>query len=204
MLQKATFPMDGATRCVLLLLLPLSNTPTWSCARVWVSCARLTWIFVWCFPPNTPRSSQQARYLYYQGFVRAVQLEYSEALRLLQVRSRFSESAVWYPVLTLRLWLQSSLRKAPQSGAIGFRVSVLQWVAIVTLLTGDVPSRSMFFEKVTDKSGGIGRVRSPDRQGITRALQPYYWLAQAVRTGNMKLFASTQVLRFLDHVWTLL
>ena len=93
--------MDGATRCVLLLLLPLSNTPTWSCARVWVSCARLTWVFVWCFPPNIPRSSQQARYLYYQGFVRAVQLEYSEALRLLQVRSRFSDSAVWYPVFNI-------------------------------------------------------------------------------------------------------
>ena len=67
---------------------------------------------------------QLARYLYYTGRTKALQLEYSEAHRCL---------------------LQSA-RKAPTSKGLGFRLAVHKLSAIVQLLLGEIPDRAIFRE----------------------------------------------------------
>lgn len=72
--------------------------------------------------PETRSNNQLARYLYYTGRIKAIQLDYTEAL--------------WN--------LQQALRKAPQTSAIGFRTSTQKFMIIVQLLTGEVPAREIF------------------------------------------------------------
>lgn len=72
--------------------------------------------------PETRSNNQLARYLYYTGRIKAIQLDYTDAL--------------WN--------LQQALRKAPQNSAIGFRLSVQKFMIIVQLLTGEVPARDIF------------------------------------------------------------
>merc|ERR1719217_1969296 len=77
------------------------------------------------FPESRP-NAQYARYLYYIGQIRAVQLEYSDA------HSK----------------LMQAIRKAPQSSAgLGFKLSAYKLAIIVELLTGGVPDRSTFMQK---------------------------------------------------------
>ena len=63
-----------------------------------------------------------ARYLYYTGRIKALQLEYTEAHRCL---------------------LQAQ-RKAPSSKGLGFRLTVHKLGAIVQLLLGEIPDRAIF------------------------------------------------------------
>lgn len=72
--------------------------------------------------PETRSNNQLARHLYYTGRIKAIQLDYSEAL--------------WN--------LQQAMRKAPQNSALGFRTSVQKFMIIVQLLTGEIPERSVF------------------------------------------------------------
>ena len=72
--------------------------------------------------PETASNSQFARYLYYNGRIKAIQLEYTEAGNRL---------------------VQAS-RKAPQSSAKGFRLQVAKLKTIVELLTGEIPERNLF------------------------------------------------------------
>lgn len=72
--------------------------------------------------PETRSNNQLARHMYYTGRVKAIQLDYSEAL--------------WN--------LQQALRKAPQNSALGFRVSTQKLMIIVQLLTGEIPERAVF------------------------------------------------------------
>ena len=72
--------------------------------------------------PETAPNSQLARYLYYNGRIKAVQLEYSE-----------SENR-----------LRQALRKAPQASAKGFRLQITKLETIVELLTGEIPERTVF------------------------------------------------------------
>ena len=67
--------------------------------------------------------------------------------------------------------LQQAVRKAP-SGASGFRVAANKWLVVVRLLLGDVPERTLF------------RAR-----GYRRPLAPYLELTQAVRAGDLQVFA---------------
>lgn len=72
--------------------------------------------------PETRSNNQLARYMYYTGRIKAVQLDYSDAL--------------WN--------LQQALRKAPQNTAHGFRIIVHKFMIIVQLLMGEVPARDIF------------------------------------------------------------
>ncbi len=72
--------------------------------------------------PETRSNNQLARHLYYTGRVKAMQLEYAEALTK----------------------LQQALRKAPQNSALGFRVSTQKFIIIVQLLIGEIPERNVF------------------------------------------------------------
>jgi 26S proteasome regulatory subunit N3 len=69
--------------------------------------------------PESASNNQNARYLYYLGRIKAVQLEYSEAqARLIQ-----------------------ALRKGPEVGALGFRIQVQKLQIITELLMGEIPNR---------------------------------------------------------------
>ena len=62
-----------------------------------------------------------ARYHYYMGRIKGIQLEYSEAHK----------------------HLIQALRKAPQQTAVGFRQSVQKLAVVVELLLGDIPERQV-------------------------------------------------------------
>lgn len=77
------------------------------------------------FPEGDASNNQLARYLYYTGRIKAVQLEYTDAFRN----------------------LQQAARKAPQASALGFRKTVHKLIVIVQLLLGEIPDRSIFSQK---------------------------------------------------------
>jgi 26S proteasome regulatory subunit N3 len=95
------------------------------------------------FSESAP-SNQLARFLFYQGKIKAIQLDYTEAFSC----------------------LQQAGRKAPQS-ANGFRIAVAKLTTIVLLLMGEIPERASLRGK---------------------AMGPYYLLARAVRSGDLKAF----------------
>jgi len=99
--------------------------------------------------PETASNNEWARFLYYLGRIKAIQLEYSEAHK----------------------HLLQSIRKAPQHTAVGFKQTVQKFAITVELLLGDIPDRSIF--------------RQP---ALSKTLQPYFQLTQAVRTGNLADF----------------
>merc|ERR1719277_975766 len=78
------------------------------------------------FPESRP-NAQYARYLFYIGQIKAVQLEYSD-----------SHSK-----------LMQAIRKAPQAPtvALGFKLSATKLAIIVELLMGGIPERSMFMQQ---------------------------------------------------------
>ncbi|XP_013391357.1 26S proteasome non-ATPase regulatory subunit 3 [Lingula anatina] len=80
--------------------------------------------------PESASNNEWARYLYYLGRIKALQLEYSEAHKnLLQ-----------------------AIRKAPQHAAVGFKQTVHKFLVTVELLLGDIPDRSTFRHKELKKS----------------------------------------------------
>lgn len=72
--------------------------------------------------PTTANNNEMARFLYYTGRIKALQLEYSESFKS----------------------LVQSLRKAPQVSGLGFRQCVQKLAIVVELLLGDIPDRSTF------------------------------------------------------------
>jgi 26S proteasome regulatory subunit N3 len=72
--------------------------------------------------PEQASNNQLARFLYYQGKIASVQLEYSDAHTKLLLASR----------------------KAPQKTAKGFRLIIQKHLIIVELLMGEIPERTIF------------------------------------------------------------
>ncbi|CAL1589155.1 unnamed protein product [Knipowitschia caucasica] len=72
--------------------------------------------------PEVANNNEWARYLYYTGRIKAIQLEYSEARRT----------------------LTNALRKAPQHTAVGFKQTVHKLLIVVELLLGEIPERLQF------------------------------------------------------------
>ncbi|ESN92467.1 hypothetical protein HELRODRAFT_186129 [Helobdella robusta] len=72
--------------------------------------------------PESSSNNEWARYLYYTGRVKAIQLEYSSA----------------------HTDLMQALRKAPQHTAVGFKQIVQKFAITVELLLGDIPDKSTF------------------------------------------------------------
>lgn len=80
--------------------------------------------------PESASNNEWARYLYYLGRIKAVQLNYSAAHKdLLQ-----------------------ALRKAPQHTAVGFKQIVHKLAITVELLLGDIPERSTFYQASLKRS----------------------------------------------------
>jgi len=69
-------------------------------------------------------SNQHARFVYYLGKIKAIQLNYKEAYK----------------------YLQTAIRKAPANKALGFRVTVTKLLVIVELLMGQIPDREIFHQ----------------------------------------------------------
>lgn len=80
--------------------------------------------------PESASNNEWARFLYYLGRIKAIQLEYSSAHKnLLQ-----------------------AIRKAPQNGAIGFKQTVHKLMIIVELLMGEIPDRGIFRQPTLRRS----------------------------------------------------
>ncbi|OXA55989.1 probable 26S proteasome non-ATPase regulatory subunit 3 [Folsomia candida] len=76
------------------------------------------------YPETMASNNELARYLYYLGRIKAVQLDYSNAQK----------------------HLMQALRKAPQHSAVGFKQTVQKLLVTVELLLGDIPERSIFHQ----------------------------------------------------------
>ncbi|NWI56023.1 PSMD3 ATPase, partial [Calyptomena viridis] len=72
--------------------------------------------------PEQANNNEWARYLYYTGRIKAIQLEYSEARRT----------------------MTNALRKAPQHTAVGFKQTRAKLLIVVELLLGEIPDRLQF------------------------------------------------------------
>ncbi|CAF1131290.1 unnamed protein product [Rotaria magnacalcarata] len=72
--------------------------------------------------PDHASNNEWARYLYYLGRIRAMQLEYTKAHQ----------------------HLLTATRKAPQQTAIGFRQNAHKFLITVELLLGDIPDKATF------------------------------------------------------------
>ena len=82
------------------------------------------------FPAGVSNASH-ARYFYYTGRIKAIQLEYTEALKS----------------------LQNAIRKAPQNAvAAGFQQSAHKLLVVVQLLLGEIPERSLFRQRMFRKA----------------------------------------------------
>ncbi|WFD25334.1 26S proteasome non-ATPase regulatory subunit [Malassezia nana] len=139
------------------------------------------------FPRAKASNPQVARYDYYVGRIRAVQLNYSDA----------------------HTCLQQAIRRAPQQGllaqrstdaegvqtskplASGFLQTAHKLLIIVELLMGDLPERALF--------------RIPM---LRHALASYLPIVQAVRVGDLSLFQATlqehEVLFLRDKTYSLI
>lgn len=72
--------------------------------------------------PESASNNNWARFFYYVGRIRALQLQYAEAAQ----------------------FFQQSLQKAPQDSAIGFKQNVQKWIVVMSLLRGEIPERAIF------------------------------------------------------------
>ncbi|XP_041459078.1 26S proteasome non-ATPase regulatory subunit 3-like [Lytechinus variegatus] len=80
--------------------------------------------------PEQASNHEWARFLYYLGRIKAIQLEYSEAHKN----------------------LIQALRKAPQYTAVGFKQTVHKLAIVVQLLLGEIPDRSIFRQSAYKKT----------------------------------------------------
>lgn len=143
--------------------------------------------------PESASNAQLVRKLYYEGRVKAVQLQYSEShAALMQVRGahgarstlndllmihcrrmhgRVARNLPSLPVHCLLVFRQA-LRKSPPS-AVGFQTIVQKFAIVVQMLMGDLPERSLF-----------------STPGMKAALKPYLELTRSVRAGDVKAFGA--------------
>ena len=102
--------------------------------------------------PETRSNAEFARYLFYIGIIRAVQLQYSEA----------------------HSFLSQAIRKAPNTVAGGFRLAATKANIIVELLTGEIPDRSVFkSEQLVPYFLIAQSVRKGDVTEFTRVISQY-------------------------------
>lgn len=151
------------------------------------------------FPRSSASNPQVARYDYYVGRIRAVQLNYTEAHVHLQQAIRRapqaslpqesgaatdatpSTAAAATAAATTTSTTETtagSKRESDPVGqsqtAAGFLQTAHKFLVVVELLMGEIPDRSIF--------------RTPV---LRKALAPYMEIVQAVRVGDLQLFQST-------------
>ncbi|WFD29561.1 26S proteasome non-ATPase regulatory subunit [Malassezia sp. CBS 17886] len=125
------------------------------------------------FPRAKASNPQVARYDYYVGRIRAVQLNYSDAhAHLQQAIRRAPQQGLLAPSGARKD--ASAAGSPPAPVAAGFLQTAHKFLLIVELLMGDVPDRAVF--------------RTPV---LRRALASYLPIVQAVRAGDLALFQAT-------------
>jgi len=72
--------------------------------------------------PESANNNEIAKFNYYQGRIKALQLEYSRSAK----------------------FFHQALRKSPQDQATGFKQNVQKWIVVIGLLQGEIPERSIF------------------------------------------------------------
>ncbi|SPO26441.1 probable 26S proteasome non-ATPase regulatory subunit p58 [Ustilago trichophora] len=145
------------------------------------------------FPRSSASNPQVARYDYYVGRIRAVQLDYTQAHVHLQQAIRRApqaslpqESAPTEGATTATSTNAATAKPAPaeekkesnpvgqSQTAAGFLQTAYKFLVVVELLMGEIPERSIF--------------RTPV---LRKALSPYMEIVQAVRVGDLQRFQST-------------
>lgn len=143
------------------------------------------------FPRSSASNPQVARYDYYVGRIRAVQLDYTQAHVHLQQAIRRApqaslpqESATGSEDTTTAastVATKSAAAEKKESNpvgqsqtAAGFLQTAYKFLVVVELLMGEIPERSIF--------------RTPV---LRKALAPYMEIVQAVRVGDLQRFQST-------------
>ncbi|KAE8256332.1 hypothetical protein A4X13_0g2717 [Tilletia indica] len=152
------------------------------------------------FPKSSATNSQIARYEYYVGRIRAVQLNYSEAHanfqqairrapQLASLQQQYSQSKSKKVAATAQKAGENKVEggedvamDVDEGGnkpvslppAAGFLQTAYKFLIIVELLMGDIPERTLFRSEI-----------------LRPALAPYMSIVQAVRTGNLSLFQQT-------------
>ncbi|KHJ84541.1 ribosomal protein L32 [Oesophagostomum dentatum] len=79
--------------------------------------------------PEGANNNDLARFLYYQGRIKALQLDYIAAAG----------------------YFLQAMRKAPQEAAIGFKQNVQKWIIVIGLLQGEIAERSIFRQPIYRK-----------------------------------------------------
>jgi len=115
--------------------------------------------------PETASNNDWARFLYYLGRIKAIQLEYTEAHKN----------------------LVQALRKAPQHTAVGFKQTVQKLAITVELLLGDIPDRAVFRQPSLRKTLApyfqlTQAVRSGSLADFNKVLEKYSAKFQAEET----------------------
>lgn len=149
------------------------------------------------FPRSQASNGQIARYEYYVGRIRAVQLNYTEAHTHLQQAIRRApqatslkeektettkvegkeeddeskKSAGQGAQAVLKAELAKVTKTTPGAG---FLQTAYKFLVVVELLMGDIPERSIFRMDI-----------------LKKALAPYMEIVQAVRIGDLSLFSKT-------------
>lgn len=137
------------------------------------------------FPRAQASNANIARYEYWVGRIRAVQLNYSEAHQHLQqaIRRGPQPAAPAAPTSAPAAALdgeetkeveaatQTAASQTKKQAAAGFLQTAYKFLIVVELLMGDIPERSMFRMDV-----------------LKKALAPYLEIVQAVRIGDLQHF----------------
>ncbi|KAK9475399.1 proteasome regulatory subunit C-terminal-domain-containing protein [Dipodascopsis tothii] len=123
-LRTATLRHDAETQAMLTTLLLRNYLKTQSVSQANQLVLKTTF-------PTTATNSVTARYLYYVGRIKVIQLDYTAA----------NENLI------------GAIRKAPQTThAAGFVQAANKLKIIIELLMGDIPERSLFREPVLEKA----------------------------------------------------
>jgi len=106
--------------------------------------------------PESTESPIFARYHYYRGRIDCVQLQYSDSL----------------------YHLQQAIRRAPQTGAHGFKITATRWLIVIQLLMGDIPDRNIFKPRF---DGNADR-NNPE---LNEQLAPFLEITECVKEGDL-------------------
>jgi 26S proteasome regulatory subunit N3 len=147
-LRTAVLRKDEGTQAAVIVLLLRNYVSTADVAQADALVAQTEF-------PQTAPNNQVARYMYYLGRIRAIQLSYTDAHE----------------------HLTSATRKAPGSAAaVGFYQAATKFLVVVELLMGDIPERALFSQARLEAALEpylrlVQAVRGGEMQGFVRAVQ---------------------------------
>lgn len=171
-LRSAVLRKDQDTQSTIIVLLLQNYISTADIKQAELLVGQTT------FPPTAP-NNQVARYMYYLGRIRAIQLSYTDAHE----------------------HLTSATRKAPTSAvAVGFYQAAMKLLVVVELLMGDIPERSIFSQPKLERALEpyfklVKAVRAGDLQKFLKLVHEYSKTFQSDGTYTLILRLRQNVIR---------